>query len=134
MGRRVTHWLGSGELEVVGRKSSNQSGCKNVRILSNLFSLPVASISLTWVLAVYRVVWLRGKARYTRWKEEHIKVRDEMGNTLQFYRKRSTEWDERAKSSDLEGKLGHACYARLQAHIWKSLAEGAEKVFGKNAK
>jgi hypothetical protein len=99
-----------------------------------LFSLPVASISLTWVLAVYHVVWLRGKARYTRWKEEHIKVRDEMGNTLRFYRKRSTEWDERAKSSDLEGKLGHACYARLQAHIWKSLAEEAEKVFGKNAK
>jgi hypothetical protein len=61
-----------------------------------------------------------------------------MGNILQFYilqfyRKRSTEWDEWAKSSNLEDKLGHACYARLQAYIWKLLAEEADKVFGKNA-
>jgi hypothetical protein len=84
-------------------------------------------------MTVYRVNWLRAKARCTRWYEEHIMVKTEMGNTLRFYRKRASEWDKRAEKSDSQGLMGHACYARRQTSMWRALAARADSAFGINA-
>jgi hypothetical protein len=82
---------------------------------------------------VYRVNWLRGKARYERWREEHITVRDEMGNTIRWYEWMKKEWERREKDSMAAGHIGHASYAAKKANMWQKLANHARKQFGNDA-
>lgn len=85
-----------------------------------------------YIMAVYRVNWLRAKARCARWYEEERTVKTEMGNTLRYYRRRAYDWDKRADKSDSQGHAGHACYARRKSSMWKALGAEAEKLFKNN--
>jgi hypothetical protein len=82
---------------------------------------------------VYRVNWLRGKARFTRWREEHITVRDEMGNTIRWYEQMQGQWERRERESISAGHVGHACYAARKADMWQKLGNHARKQFGNDA-
>lgn len=77
--------------------------------------------------------WLRGKARFDRWREEHITVRDEMGNTIRWYERMKRQWERRERESISAKHMGHACYAARKADMWQKLANHARKQFGNDA-
>jgi hypothetical protein len=60
-------------------------------------------------------------------------VKDEMGNTVRYYQWEVGNWQDRAKSSESVGRLGHACYAWQQAWRWTALLEEAQTTFGNKA-
>jgi hypothetical protein len=76
---------------------------------------------------VYRVNWLRAKARYDRWSEEHLLIPNEMNWTRLFFINKAKEW---ARLRDLVlDKPGHVCFAEGQINMWKELAFQATKAF-----
>ena len=80
---------------------------------------------------VYRVNWLRAKARMDRWKEEVTLVQNETGWMhlwLEYHRK---IWEGRAKESEQEGLKGHACYAWKQVRMWERMANEAMDVYSR---
>jgi hypothetical protein len=82
-------------------------------------------------ILVEQVNWLRAKARYDRWHEEHITVLQHMGNTIRYFEKMKAEWLERAEKPEQQSE-GHRCYSYEQADIWNSLASRARQTFGRN--
>lgn len=78
-------------------------------------------------IEVYRVNWLRAKARYTRWKEEYNMVRHEMEWTVKYFQYREKEWQERRKAikDDSTGAAGLQAYASKQAGLWRTFSEKA---------
>lgn len=86
---------------------------------------------LSIVATVYRVTWLRAKARYERWKEEDILVQDEMQRTINFFHKQKGYWELRASKSLDSGLKGHGSYASQQAVMWQKMGEDAQQTFSK---
>jgi hypothetical protein len=82
-------------------------------------------------LIVYRVNWLRAKARYARWEEEYNLVRHEMVWTVKYFQHRKRQWEERriAVSDDGEVATGLQCYAAKQVGLWWRFAEEATAKF-----
>jgi hypothetical protein len=80
---------------------------------------------------VYRVNWLRAKARYTRWEEEHNLVRNEMQWTIKYFQHRERQWEQRrsAIANDASGAAGLRCYAAKQAGLWRRFKEKATATF-----
>lgn len=78
---------------------------------------------------VYKVNWLRAKARFDRWNEEATIVKNEMKWTVLWFRHHERVWTLRAKESQRTEKEGYACYAWKQADMWNLLASKAEKEF-----
>lgn len=76
---------------------------------------------------VYRVNWLRAKARYDRWSEEHTLIPNEMNWTRLFFINKAKEWA-RLRDS-VPDKPGHTCFAEGQISMWKELAFQATKEF-----
>jgi hypothetical protein len=81
----------------------------------------------TWLL-VYRVNWLRAKARYDRWDEELTLVKSEMTWTLLFFDWHRKKWEERAVVSEMKGQRGEEAYAFKQAAMWEKFGTEGEKV------
>jgi hypothetical protein len=80
---------------------------------------------------VYRVNWLRAKARYTRWEEEHNLIPHEMQWTVSYFQYREKEWWERkARIAPDDGRSpGLHAYASKQAGMWKAFSEDAMSRF-----
>ena len=80
---------------------------------------------------VYRVNWLRAKARYTQWEEEHNMVRHEMQWTIKYFWHQEGQWEQRrsAITDDAIGAAGLRCYAEKQAGLWRRFAEKAKAMF-----
>lgn len=74
---------------------------------------------------VYRVNWLRAKARRERWKEEKILVKSEMKWTIAYFQYRAVKWEELVEDAG----YGAACYARRQASMWRGLVVDAREKF-----
>ena len=74
---------------------------------------------------VYRVNWLRAKARFKRWEEEHNLVRHEMVWTVKYFKYFQGEWEGRRNrvDDDREGAAGLTAYAAKQAALWAKFAE-----------
>lgn len=82
----------------------------------------------SWI--VYRVSWLRARARYFRWKEEVRLVRLEMEWTVNWFRSRETSWRERLQ--DLENderEEGLTCYCYKQMGLWRRFGDNAAKLY-----
>ena len=75
--------------------------------------------------------WLRAKARYDRWEEEHNMVRHEMEWTVKYFEHREQQWEGRrcAVSEEEIGASGLRCYAAKQAGLWRTFAERAKALF-----
>ncbi|KAJ7831079.1 hypothetical protein B0H13DRAFT_1475328, partial [Mycena leptocephala] len=77
---------------------------------------------------VYRVNWLRAKARVARSVEEKNIVAHEMGWTVNSFKYFHDEWTERVrKASNEEPRL--QAYADKQVDLWESFAKNAEEMF-----
>ncbi|KAG2111729.1 uncharacterized protein F5147DRAFT_651355 [Suillus discolor] len=75
---------------------------------------------------IYRVNWLKAKARYDRWSEELKLVQHEMCWTVQWFQNQESEWRARADESI---KNGHRAYAEKQASMWAEFAAEGIKSF-----
>lgn len=79
---------------------------------------------------VYRVSWLRVRARYLRWAEEIRLVKLEMQWTVRWFRDRERCWTERLENLlDEEREEGLQCYCYKQLGLWKALGDAAEQRF-----
>jgi hypothetical protein len=78
---------------------------------------------------VYRVNWLRAKARYDRWNEELSIVQHEMKWTILWFKHQMEEWKNRLKRSAEERKPGHIAYAEKQVAMWKMFMREGEQGF-----
>ncbi|KAG2109049.1 uncharacterized protein F5147DRAFT_652614 [Suillus discolor] len=66
-------------------------------------------------LSVYRLNWLKAKARWQRWEEELSLVQHEMGWTVGWFRYKKEEWERRYHEAT---KHGHQAYAQRQVLLW----------------
>ena len=94
------------------------------------------SDNLTWFYfqtnpcLVYRVSWLRAKARFSRWSEELRIVGYEMQWTVNWFRWKEEQWRLRLNEMDDEERPpGLECYCHKQMALWGSLANQAETQF-----
>jgi len=76
-------------------------------------------------MTVYRVNWLRARARFIRWREEKILLKHEMKWAIAYFRYKETEWVQRLQgiAEDTDGGEGLAAYAAKQADIWAKFAK-----------
>lgn len=81
------------------------------------------------VCAVYRVNWLRAKARRDRWDEELKLVKHEMSWVVLWFQHQRLVWEGRAVNSGRAGKPGHRIYAFKQVDLWRRLENRARKEF-----
>lgn len=81
--------------------------------------------------AVYRVNWLRAKARYTRWQEEENLVSHEMQWTINWFKHQEVTWQKRMDSLQQSGQAtsGLHCYAEKQRHLWSEFAVTSSNAF-----
>lgn len=93
--------------------------------VSKSFSI-IGIITDHTILLVYRVNWLKAKARWRRWEEELSLVQHEMGWTVAWFKHQQGEWYRRWNEAT---KPGHQAYAYRQMMIWKTFAEDAEDKF-----
>jgi len=76
---------------------------------------------------VYRVNYLRAKARWDRWKEEQILVKKEMGWRIAWFEHANDVWSERERTEGLSS--GARVYAAVQAEKWRMFAWRSRKSF-----
>jgi len=77
-------------------------------------------------LLVYRVNWLRAKARKERWEEEVELVKSEMDWTVNCFKKKERVWEEIAEAAE---RGGHRAYAWKQSSVWGEWATMAASTF-----
>ncbi|KAK7449261.1 hypothetical protein VKT23_013405 [Stygiomarasmius scandens] len=77
----------------------------------------------------YKVSYLRGLARWQRWREEVLLVRKEMGWRIEWFKKASNTWRSRANTESLS--YGGKAYALAQAARWKGFMERSQRRFAK---
>ena len=97
-------------------------GCKSV----SLFSFVSAAIDCH---LVYRVNWLRAKARRDRWNEELLIIKHEMKWTILWFEHQMKEWQGRLGRGVEEKKPGHVAYAEKQVAMWKRFMRQGEHGF-----
>jgi hypothetical protein len=79
---------------------------------------------------VYRVNWMRAKARADRWAEELQIVKKEMEWTRNWFERQAEDWRKRSEKACRDGMRGHACYAEKQQTLWVGMRKQAESAFG----
>ena len=79
---------------------------------------------------VYRVNWLRARARAQRWNEEKDIVLKEMEWVIGTFRHMGGVWKARAEKMGNE-KPGHKAYAARETERWNRWAGIAESKFSK---
>ena len=95
-----------------------------------LLLLPSISSSCHDLDKVYRISWLRAKARYTWWKEEHLLVRHKMQWTVSWFEYHWNMWQRQYEEIDDEASAdGLQCYALKQAHLWENLKHHSRDTF-----
>lgn len=96
---------------------------------------------------VYRVHWLKAKARCDRWAEERTILSSEMDWVTAYFRTQAKKWEGRrtailkdsAASLDsfgpeisLGSERGRYCYAFKQEDMWLGFADLAQELFCKS--
>ena len=81
-------------------------------------------------LLVYRVSWLRAKARFSRWSEEFRLVGYEMQWSVKWFWWKEEQWRKRLRDvTDEERPPGLNCYCHKQIVLWGALADQAQAKF-----
>jgi hypothetical protein len=86
--------------------------------------------SLTYFNLVYRVNWLKAKARVDRWQEEQILVKHEMDWTIRWFQYQANLWKKRSEMEDRMLPKGHEAYAIKQQKLWDVFQKKASERFG----
>jgi hypothetical protein len=82
-----------------------------------------------WTYLVYRVNWLRAKARVDRWQEELILVKHEMQWTILWFQNQADLWRERSEREDGNLPIGHKAYAKKQQKLWNMFQKKSSERF-----
>jgi hypothetical protein len=69
-------------------------------------------------LSVYRINWLRARAKKIRWEEEIELIPKEMEWTVLFFKHKAEEWQSLV---DIAGTSGQRSYAERQRAMWTGL-------------
>jgi hypothetical protein len=77
-------------------------------------------------MTVYRVNFLRAKARYDRWEEESKVVQHEMRWCVLYFEHQMQIWGERAQAATREGPRA---YAHKQVAMWRNFATDGRRRF-----
>ncbi|THU79459.1 hypothetical protein K435DRAFT_697752 [Dendrothele bispora CBS 962.96] len=77
---------------------------------------------------VYKVNYLRARARWDRWQEELILVKKEMEWRITWFEHAHEVWTKRSKLEDMSE--GAKVYAKLQAQKWGMFATRSRRAFG----
>ncbi|KAI0069716.1 hypothetical protein K474DRAFT_1680716, partial [Panus rudis PR-1116 ss-1] len=84
-----------------------------------------------WMDELYRVNWLRAKARRDRLAEEKLLLRSEMEWTKNFFEYQAQLWKERGRLSDLERPhAGQSVFAWREFRTWLLLRDQAQLGMG----
>ena len=86
-------------------------------------------VSLMVAYPVYRVNWLRAKARHDRWDKELKLVKNEMSWVVLWFQHQRLVWEGRAESSHMVDKPGHRIYAFKQVDLWQRMENRARTQF-----
>lgn len=78
------------------------------------------------ICLVYRVNWLRAKARKERWEEEIELIQNEMDWTINSFHYHQKIWKQRVDEAE---SPGHRAYAWKQSSTWAGWAKTAEITF-----
>jgi hypothetical protein len=84
---------------------------------------------LTDFYLVYRVNWLRAKARVDRWEEELTLVKNEMLWTTLWFRHQADIWSDHSRRDDNYLPIGHKAYAAKQEKLWNAFLKKASERF-----
>lgn len=79
--------------------------------------------------AVYRIHWLRAKARHDRWNEELMVTGYEMVWTRRYFEDRAHRWQKIIETPAGCVTQGHRCYALRQVAFWSKLASVSWSIF-----
>ena len=77
---------------------------------------------------VYRVHWLRARARLHRWQEEVTLTRNEMHWAINYFKFRQRQWV-MWQSSYPNMTQGHQAYAESQKAMWGEIGQQARLIF-----
>jgi len=111
----MTLWHGSG-LWIYPKTPIKMTGCQNVSLSMH------HHISFRIMIGpVYRVHWLRAKAKQDRWSEEMELITAEQGWTHTFFRNRADCWEEKTSEASLASDGSLACYAARQYDMYNKL-------------
>lgn len=87
-------------------------------------------IGLKFICIVYRVSWLRMKARLDRWQEEKRLLKEEMIWTVESFKYQETQWGNRAERlRGKDEKEGHVSYALRESNMWVTFGRKASVAF-----
>ena len=81
------------------------------------------------IYLVYRVNWLRAKARVDRWLEELMLVKHEMKWTTLWFQHQEDLWSERSEREDGILPRGHKSYAKKQQKLWNAFKRKSSERF-----
>src|SRR6202041_46615 len=109
----------------LGEESASEDTKMNPRLKECKQIMSAMGIQMTEEGTVYRVNWLRAKARFKRWEEEHNLVRHEMVWTVKYFKNMQWEWEGRRNrvNENREGATGLTAYAAKQTSLWAKFAE-----------
>lgn len=93
-----------------------------------MFSFTLPSLQLYTINIVYRVHWLRAKAKRDRAYEQTVLVPSEMDWTVAYFRHRAKVWSARQDSISVN-QAGHMAYAAKQLAMWDAFAARAHLEF-----
>ena len=83
-------------------------------------------LSIVLTLPVYRVHWLRARARFHRWSEELVLTKNEMEWSTRFFFTKAREWDTYISAGDRPGQIA---YVEPQKAMWQAMGEESRKVY-----
>ena len=89
-----------------------------------------------YTLSVYRVNYLKAKARRNRWEEERMILKKEQVWTVSFFERQVHIWEARGESATQVGgwnSEGLTAYSKKQMKMWLRLKLHAEEEFSKIA-
>jgi hypothetical protein len=78
--------------------------------------------------AVYRVNWLKARAKKNRWAEELVLTRNEMEWATRFFYFKSRQWAGWIENVD-GPSTGQRAYADKQMAMWQNMGEEAYRQF-----
>jgi hypothetical protein len=81
------------------------------------------------IYLVYRVNWLKAKARVDRWQEELVLVKNEMQWTILWFKNQANLWKERSEREDVVLPIGHKAYALKQQKLYNQFERKASERF-----
>lgn len=111
---------------VEGVKSGSNPWMDECKLLLLDIKRPTYKGSPCYNSLVYRVSWLKSRARYRRWEEELQRVRYEMRWSVNWFEKNQQIWEKRSLESQ---ESGPRSFARRMERVFCKFADDGKSLF-----